>query len=64
MSRISSKKMKKLIKEQGPKKLSPSKKAKLIKKVENMMAKGVKDKGRKKKPSMTKYCGRVFRVKL
>jgi len=64
MGRISSKKMRKLIKEQGPKKLSPSKKAKLIKGVENMMAKGVKDRGRKNKSTMVKKCGIVFKVKL
>jgi hypothetical protein len=64
MSRISSKRMRKLIKEQKPKKMSESKRLKLIKGVENMMKKGVKDKGRTNKASMTKYCGRVFRVKL
>lgn len=63
MSRISSKRMRKLIKEQGPKKMSESKRQKLIKGVESMMAKGVKDKGRTNKSSMTKYYGRVFKVK-
>ena len=46
------------------KKMSVSKKQKLLKGVENMIAQGVKDKGRTKPPSMIKNRGRTFKVEL
>ena len=64
MSRLSSKRLKKKIKEAKPKKMSASKRQKLVNGIENMIKKGVKDKGRNSKSSMTKACGVVFKVKV
>jgi hypothetical protein len=53
--------MKKNRHQNKPKKLTEHRRMKLQKHIDWLMKNGVKDKGRAKRPSMTKNCGRVIR---
>jgi len=52
----------KKLKQDKPKKMNDRKRLKLIKSIENIMANGVKDKGRNNNSVTTRNCGRIIKT--